>query len=84
MAYIPVFQELRGEILSMASEEEEEDDDEAGRGSAEDQAAERQRRLWSAEPTRRDDILPYFVWSIVHDIGRQETDLNAFVDVRYV
>lgn len=44
--------------------------------------AERQRRVWAIEPpARRDEILPYFVWSIVHDAERAEVDLKTFLEV---
>lgn len=45
-------------------------------------SAECQRRLWGADPSQRDDVLPFFVWSIVHDHERSEVALNAFLDVR--
>lgn len=45
-------------------------------------SAEYQRRLWGADPSQRDDVLPFFVWSIVHDHRRSEVALNAFLDVR--
>lgn len=46
-------------------------------------SAEYQRRLWGAEPARRDDVLPFFVWSIVHDQRRSEVGLKAFLDVSF-
>lgn len=77
-------QTLRGDVIEMVSEgaegEEEIDGEEYGddaRGSAECQ-----RRLWGADPSQRDDVLPFFVWSIVHDQRRSEVALNAFLDVR--
>lgn len=45
--------------------------------------AERQRRVWATEPPeRRDEILPYFIRSIVHDENRPELDLKVFLEVR--
>ena len=63
--------------------EDEEDDDTAGDvyGTDSRSSAEYQRRLWGAEPGRRDDVLPFFVWSIVHDHHRSEVGLKAFLDV---
>ena len=65
----------------MVSEDEDYDEEEANRGSAEYRAAESQRRLWASEPSQRDDVLPLFVWSIVHDQDRKKTDLTAFLEV---
>ena len=74
-------QQLRGEVLAMVSEDEDYDEEEANRVSVEDRAADSQRRLWTSEPSQRDDVLPLFVWSIVHDQDRKKADLNAFLDV---
>ena len=65
----------------MVSEDEDYDKEEANRVSVEDRAADSQRRLWTSEPSQRDDVLPLFVWSIVHDQDRKKADLNAFLDV---
>lgn len=78
------FQELRGEVVDMVSEQEEEEIDGQSYGRDESSSAECQRRLWGAEPARRDDVLPYFVWSIVHDQQRSEVALNALLDVRAI
>ena len=66
----------------MVSEDEEDDVGGEVYGSDIRSSAEYQRRLWGAEPARRDDVLPFFVWSIVHDQGRSEIGLKAFLDVR--
>lgn len=66
----------------MVCEDEEDDLDGEEYGSDPQGSAEFQRRLWGAEPARRDDVLPYFVWSIVHDPRRSEVALKAFLDVR--
>lgn len=73
-------QELQGEVVSMLTEY----DDEGETNDAEDEmvSAECQRRVWGAEPSRRDDLLPFFVWSIVHDHRRSDVSLGAFLDVR--
>lgn len=68
-------------MLAMVSEDDDDEEDGANRGSVEYRAAECQRRLWASEPSQRDDVLPLFVWSIVHDQGRKKADLNAFLDV---
>lgn len=65
----------------MVSEDEDYDQEQANRSNAKDRAVENQRRLWAAEPSQRDDVLPLFVWSIVHDQNRKKADLNAFLDV---
>ena len=75
-------QDLRRDVLAMVSEDEEEDDDDRKYGSDPGSSAEFQRRLWEAEPAQRDDVLPFFVWSIVHDPRRSEIALRAFLDVR--
>lgn len=73
----------------MASEDGEGEDtdgeeDEEGRGpeGRARVAAERQRRVWNADPGRRDDVLPYLVWSIVHDEDRDNAELKAFLEVQ--
>lgn len=70
-------------MVAMVSEDEEGIDG-GGYGGDERSSAECQRRLWGAEPARRDDVLPFFVWSIVHDQRRSEVALNAFLGVRSV
>lgn len=86
----PASQDLRTSVKILASEDEEgEDDDEEeeddkirgpeGRARV---AAERQRRVWNADPGRRDDVLPYLVWSIVHDEDRSAAELKAFLKVQ--
>lgn len=76
-------QDLRNDVVAMVSEDE--DDDMGGEqyGSDAGTSAEYQRRLWAAEPARRDDVLPFFVWSIVHDRSRSEVGLKAFLDVSF-
>lgn len=68
--------------MAMVSEHEEEEIDGKSYGRDERSSAECQRRLWGAEPAQRDDVLPFFVWSIVHDQRRSEVALNALLDVR--
>lgn len=81
-------QDLRSSVLVMASEDQDDDDDEAEAiltsTTCARLAAEQQLRVWSSEPGRRDDILPYFVWSIVHDEERAPVDLKAFLEVKHV
>lgn len=71
-------------MVDMVSEHEEEEIDGERYGRDESSSAECQRRLWGAEPARRDDVLPFFVWSIVHDRQRSEVALNALLDVRAI
>lgn len=43
-----------------------------------------QRRVWGAQPAaRRDEILPYFVWSVVHNEERKADELKAFLAVKF-
>lgn len=70
----------------MASEDQpyrndDDEDDNENDNDGKKKASERQRRMWSAEPSRRDDVLPYFVWSILHHRGKRDIDLKAFIDV---
>lgn len=71
--------------MEMVSEDEDYDSlaGVADYGSDPASSAEYQRRLWGAEPGRRDDLLPFFVWSIVHDHSRSEVGLAAFLEVRF-
>ncbi|CAM9754681.1 unnamed protein product [Ectocarpus sp. 6 AP-2014] len=73
---------LRGEVVTMVSEGVEGEDEIGGEEYGDDArgSAECQRRLWGADPSQRDDVLPFFVWSIVHDHRRSEVALNAFLD----
>lgn len=82
--WVPYSQDLRGEVMEMVSEHEEEELDGETYGRDERSSAECQRRLWGAEPARRDDVLPFFVWSIVHDQRRSKVALDALLDVREI
>lgn len=65
----------------MVSEDEDDDIVSEEYGGDARSSVECQGRLWGAEPARRDDVLPFFVWSIVHDPRRSEVALKAFLDV---
>ncbi|CAM9159135.1 unnamed protein product, partial [Hapterophycus canaliculatus] len=78
MRQLGQWKKLGVEVVSMLTEydhEGETDDPQDERASAECQ-----RRVWGAEPSRRDDLLPFFVWSIVHDHRRSEVSLSAFLE----
>eukprot|EP00903_Cladosiphon_okamuranus_P011333 g10683.t1 len=80
MRQLGQWKELRNDVVAMVSEDEDDDVDGEVYGSDARSSAEYQRRLWGAEPARRDDVLPFFVWSIVHDQRRSEVGLKAFLD----
>eukprot|EP00752_Nemacystus_decipiens_P003549 g3275.t1 len=80
MLQLGQWKDLRNDVVAMVSEDEEDDIGDDVYGADARSSAEYQRRLWGAEPGRRDDVLPFFVWSIVHDQHRSEVGLKAFLD----
>ncbi|CAM9225962.1 unnamed protein product, partial [Choristocarpus tenellus] len=76
MRQLGKWKDLKESVLILASESFDEDESETSNAIIGNDAKD---MLWS-NPLQRDQILPYYVWSMVHDEERDLGELKAFLE----